>query len=165
MTQPVNKHTPSTVATKNIDRIDNMVVAEVEKTLAELDVDIQEIDSYMSILRDRMIEATNEPSFPITLARFAEIRLASRKQKNESLKTLISYKSNEVDSRKRPGDVTSSIQDIMAGVGLGAAMASGNKLNISSPGTHIEIEDTSIPAEVIIEAGETSVAPILRKLL
>ena len=103
-----------------------------------------------------------EASFPISLARFAEIKLATRKQKNELLKTLIQYKTGEQMTRKRSNDATSSIQDIMAGVGLGAVMSQGGKLNISAAGTgadgqRVQVERTDIiDAEIELEEGETT---------
>ena len=151
----LNTKTTNQLATKNIDKIDTLIVKQVEENMDALDGDIQDLDSIMSVLRDRMIEAT-DASFPISLARFAEIKLATRRQKNELLKTLIQYKTGEQMTRKRSSDATSSIQDIMAGVGLGAAMTSGGKLNISGPNLQ-QIERTDIiDAEVEIEEGETT---------
>ena len=129
--------------------------------MSDLDGDILELDSAMTVLRDRMMESP-EASFPISLARFAEIKLATRKQKNELLKTLIQYKTGEQMTRKRSNDATSSIQDIMAGVGLGAVMSQGGKLNISAAGTgadgqRVQVERTDIiDAEIELEEGETT---------
>lgn len=151
----LNKKEDNPVSSQNIHKIDNLVVAEVEKAMRELDEDIGELDSYMQVMRDRMMASESEPSYPITLARFAELKLQSRKQKNEALKTLIAYKAEEHASRKRSSDPSSAIQDIMAGVGIGAAMASANKIDISN-NSQIEeidvvIDATYNPIEVEVE--------------
>ena len=153
----INTRDAAGVAVKNIDKIDKLIIKQVETSMDELDGDIGDLDSIMAVLRDRMMESP-EAAFPISLARFAEIKLATRRQKNELLKTLIQYKTGEQMAKKRSSDAASSIQDIMAGVGLGAAMASGGaKLNISGPiPSASDIERTDIiDAEVEIEEGET----------
>lgn len=168
-TQLNTKDTTTTaVATRNIKEIDDILMKEVRESINELAGDIEDIDSIMKVLRDRMVE-TPDHGFPISLARFAEIKLATRKQKNELLKTLISYKTSEQASRKRTSDTNSSIQDIMAGVGLGAALTGGGgkKLNISgnspSAGTPIEVERTDIiDAEIEYEEGETAANSVIR---
>lgn len=157
MSNQLNKRDQNTsVATTNITKIDNMVVDHVESAMSDLETDIMELDSIMTVLKDRMIEST-EASFPISLARFAEIKLASRRQKNELLKTLIAYKTGEQITKKRSSDASSSVQDILAGVGLGAAMTAGAKLNISGTGSPVEVERTDvIDAEIEVEPGETT---------
>ena len=165
----INTKNPITnaLATKNIDKIDTMIIKEVEDSMEKLEGDVEDIESIMKVLRDRMIE-TPDHGFPISLARFAEIKLATRKQKNELLKTLIAYKTNEQVARKRTSDSNSSIQDIMAGVGLGAALSGGKKLNISGTGTDvtgqsIQIERTDIiDAEIELEEGETAANSVIR---
>ena len=157
----VNTREANSIATTNIGKIDSVIIKQVEESMSELDGDILDIDSAMTVLRDRMIESP-EASFPISLARFAEIKLATRKQKNELLKTLIQYKTGEQMTRKRSNDATSSIQDIMAGMGLGAVMSQGGKLNISAVGTdqtgqRVLVERTDIiDAEIELEEGETT---------
>ena len=164
MTTQLNKRETLPVSTKNVEKIDTIIVDKVEDSLKDLDGDIEDLNSIIEILKDRMIQST-EAAFPISLARFAEIKLATRRQKNELLKTLISYKTGEQSAKKRSNDASSSIQDIMAGVGLGAAMASGGKLNINSPTAPIEVERTDvIDAEIEVEAGETT-APSVSNLL
>jgi hypothetical protein len=157
----INTRETNSLATNNISKIDTLIVKQVEDSMSDLDGDILELDSVMTVLRDRMMESP-EASFPISLARFAEIKLATRKQKNELLKTLIQYKTGEQMTRKRSNDSTSSIQDIMAGVGLGTVMSQGGKLNISAAGTgadgqRIQVERTDIiDAEIELEEGETT---------
>ena len=152
----VNKKESNSVATKNINKIDDMVVAEVEKTLRELDDDIEELDSYMNIMKDRMMGAETEVSYPITLARFAELKLATRKQKNEALKTLISYKAEERQHKKRSSDGASAIADIMAGVGLGVALGNTNKLDISG-GTSNTPKEVDVELNPIMDVEEVDV--------
>ena len=157
----INTRENNSLATNNISKIDSVIIKQVEASMSDLDGDILELDSAMTVLRDRMMESP-EASFPISLARFAEIKLATRKQKNELLKTLIQYKTGEQMTRKRSNDATSSIQDIMAGVGLGAVMSQGGKLNISAAGTgadgqRVQVERTDIiDAEIELEEGETT---------
>ena len=157
----INTRENNSLATNNISKIDSVIIKQVEASMSDLDGDILELDSAMTVLRDRMMESP-EASFPIILARFAEIKLATRKQKNELLKTLIQYKTGEQMTRKRSNDATSSIQDIMAGVQFGAVMSQGGKLNISAAGTditgqRIQIERTDIiDAEIELEEGETT---------
>lgn len=152
----VNKKESNSVATKNINKIDDMIVAEVEKTLRELDDDIEELDSYMSVMKDRMMEAASEVSYPITLARFAELKLATRKQKNEALKTLISYKAEERQNKKRSSDGASAIADIMAGVGLGVALGNNQKLDISG-GPPIAPKEIDVEINPIMDVEEVDV--------
>lgn len=164
----VNKREEATVSSQNINKIDELVVSEVEKSMQALDEDIQELDSYMQVMRDRMMASDSEPSYPITLARFAELKLQTRKQKNDALKTLIAYKAEERSSRKRSSDPSSAIQDIMAGVGIGAAMASANKLDISNNGVVKEVDvvlDSKYsPVELDVEV-EDSVDDAVLKLM
>lgn len=157
MTDQINKREVS-VASTNVQKIDNTILNKVEASMDDLDSDIRELDSDMTVIRDRMVESS-EVGFAISLARFAEIKLSARRQKIELIKTMIQYKSGEQAMKKRSSDATSSIQDIMAGVGIGAMVASnGTKLNVN--GTQpisIEVERTDIvDAEVELEPGETT---------
>ena len=123
----------SVVANRNIEKIDSSVLGMVETTLDDIDSDITEIQSYMDVMSDQMISAPAEVGFALALARFAELKLSSRKQKNELLKTMLAYKSSELSSRvRKPGSIDSSLDGVLAGLGIGAlAAASAGKLNIN----------------------------------
>ena len=110
-----------------VQKIDNIVMAESEKLLVDLDSEASDLAVLIDILRDRMIQST-DASFPISLAKLAEMKLQALKQKNDVLKNLTSYKNAEASANKKgPGEL--SISDLMNSVALGAGM--GAKLNMS----------------------------------
>jgi hypothetical protein len=110
-----------------VQKIDNIVMAESEKLLVDLDSEASDLAGLIDILRDRMIQST-DASFPISLAKLGELKLQALKQKNDVLKNLTSYKNAEAAGNKKgPGEL--SISDLMNSVALGAGM--GAKLNMS----------------------------------
>ena len=110
-----------------VTKVDNIVMAESEKLLKDLDSEALDLAGLIDILRDRMIQST-EASFPISLAKLGELKLQALKQKNDVLKNLTAYKTAETSGvRRGPGEL--SISDLMNSAALGAGM--GAKLNMS----------------------------------
>jgi hypothetical protein len=110
-----------------VQKIDNIVMAESEKLLKDLDNEASDLAGLIDILRDRMVQST-DASFPISLAKIGELKLQALKQKNDVLKNLTSYKTAETSGqRKGPGEL--SISDLLNSAALGAGM--GAKLNMS----------------------------------
>jgi hypothetical protein len=123
-----------------VQKIDNIVMAESEKLLKDLDCEASDLAGLIDILRDRMIQST-DASFPISLAKLGELKLQALKQKNDVLKNLTSYKNAEATGqRKGPGEL--SISDLLNSAALGAGM--GAKINMSG----------QTQPKLITEAGE-----------
>jgi hypothetical protein len=110
-----------------VQKIDAIVMSESEKLLTDLDNEASDLAGIIDILRDRLIQST-DASFPISLAKLAEMKLQALKQKNDVLKNLTSYKNAEASvGKKGPGEL--SISDLMNSVAAGVGM--GAKLNMS----------------------------------
>ena len=125
-----------------IQKIDTIVMEELEKLLKKLDSEAEDLAGIIDILRDRLIQST-DASFPISLAKLGELKLQALKQKNDVLKNLTSYKSAETSgARKGPGEL--SISDLLNSAALGAGV--GAKLNMSG--------QTSAQPKLITEDGE-----------
>ncbi len=121
---PVNKKDNSS---QIVQRIDNLVMAESEKLLTALNDKSEDLAGIIDILKDRTLQS-QEPGFPIALAKVAELQLQALKQKNDVLKNLTAYKTTELSGMRRgPGEL--SISDLLNSAALGAGI--GSKLNMS----------------------------------
>ena len=122
----VKKSTPS-----RIDKTNKIIDDEVAKTLTDLDVFASDLDAIIEVLKDRFIQST-DASFPIALARVAEVRMDSVKKRIDILKTLVNDKSIETNAKKKSNSLD-SLDNILSGIGLGTALGvqvtTANSLN------------------------------------
>lgn len=138
-----------------VQKIENVVMAESEKLLVDLDSEASDLAGLIDILRDRMIQST-DASFPISLAKLAELKLVALKQKNDVLKNLTAYKNAEAAGNKKgPGEL--SISDLLNSAALGAGM--GAKLNMSGQSQPKLIDDTGQITNFVDVQVETRAVP------
>lgn len=111
-----NKKTKSEI---RLEKTNEIIDEEVVKMLKELSLASDDLDTIIEIMTDRVVQST-DAVLAIALARFMEIRADAFKKRNDIIKTLVSDKNSEVNSRKK--HTGSDIDSILSGLSLGAAL-------------------------------------------
>ena len=147
-----------------VDKINKIVDTEIVKMFDDLDIVSSDLDSLISILKDRMIEST-EASFPIALARLGELRMDTIKKRIDILKTLVTDKGTEIGAKKKSNG--SDLDSILSGAGLG--MMLGAKLgqsNYSQPAVVNNVEFDTVNtsnAEIVVETERLNPGNVLKE--